>query len=84
MTEHEQLVALCMKMGAARAQAEIMAAQLAKRADQFVAERGISRVQAMAHLLQLVVKGRSGETPPGFEGGAPPSKPSVSSPPPAT
>jgi len=72
MTEHEQLVALCAKMGAAPTQAELMATQLAKRADQLAAERGITRVQAMAHLLQLVVKGRSGEAPPGFEGGAPP------------
>jgi hypothetical protein len=72
MNEREQLIALCMKMGAERAQAEIMAAQLAKRADQLVAARGITRVEAMAHLLQLVVKGRSGEAPPGFEGGSPP------------
>jgi len=72
MTEHEQLVALCAKMGAAPAQAEVMAAQLAKRADQLAAERGITRVEAMGHLLQLVVKGRSGEAPPGFEGGRPP------------
>lgn len=73
MNEHEQLVALCMKMGAARTQAETMATQLSKRADQLAAERGITRVEAMGHLLQLVVKGRSGEAPPGFEGGRPPA-----------
>jgi hypothetical protein len=73
MSEHDQLVALCRKMGAAPAQADAMAAQLAKRADQLAAERGITRVDAMAHLLQLVVKGRSGEAPPGFEGGRPPA-----------
>lgn len=61
MTEHEQLVALCEKMGAGSAQAETMARQLAKRADQLSAERGISRVEAMAHLLQLLIKGRNGE-----------------------
>jgi hypothetical protein len=72
MNEQEQLVALCMKMGAPRAQAEIMASQLAKRADQLVTSRGITRIAAMEHLLQLLVKGRSGEAPPGFEGGAPP------------
>jgi hypothetical protein len=72
MNEQEQLVALCMKMGAHRSQAEIMASQLAKRADQLAAARGLTRVAAMAHLLQLLVKGRSGEVPPGFEGGAPP------------
>ena len=73
MTEHEQLVALCTKMGAGPAQAQAMAAQLAKRADQLAAERGITRLEAMSHLLQLVVKGRSGEAPPGFEGGRPPA-----------
>ncbi len=77
MNEQEQLVSLCMKMGAPRAQAETMALQLSKRADQLVAMRGMTRVAAMAHLLELVVKGRSGETPPGFEGGAPPSPPAV-------
>ena len=72
MSEHEQLVALCRRMSAAPAQADAMAAKLAKRADQLAAERGITRRDAMAHLLQLVVKGRSGEAPPGFEGGRPP------------
>lgn len=62
MTEHEQLVALCMKMGAPESQAETMARQLAKRADQLAQERGITRVEAMTHLLQVLVKGRSGET----------------------
>jgi hypothetical protein len=74
MTEHEQLVALCVKMGAGGAQAETMATQLAKRADQLAAQRGITRVEAMAHLLQLVVKGSSGEAPSGFEGGSPPPR----------
>ena len=77
MTEHEQLMALCRKMGATDAQAEAMARQLAKRADQLATERGISRLEAMTHLLQLVVKGRSGEAPPGFEGGRPPAGPKV-------
>ena len=68
MNEHEQLAQLCLKLGAERLQAETMATQLGKRADQLVAERGISRVEAMAYLLQLVTKGRNGETPTGFEG----------------
>lgn len=72
MTEHEQLAQLCERMGAGRAQAEAMATQLEKRADQLVTTRGISRIEAMKYLLQLVVKGRSGEAPPGFEGGPPP------------
>ena len=63
MNEHEQLTQLCEKMGAPKEQAEIMARQLAKRADQLSATRGISRVEAMAQLLQVVVKGRSGEGP---------------------
>lgn len=68
MTEHEQLVQLCEKMGSPKAQAEIMAHQLGKRADQLVATRGISRVEAMDHLLRLLIKGRSGEGPDDGEG----------------
>ena len=63
MDEHAQLVALCERMGAPRAQAETMARQLAKRADQLCAERGISRVDAMSGLLQVLIKGRNGEGP---------------------
>lgn len=73
MTEREQLTALCAKLGATGPQAAVMADQLLKRCDQLVAERGWSRVQAMEHLLALVVKGRAGETIPGFEGGKPPA-----------
>jgi hypothetical protein len=62
-SEHEQLVALCEKMGAPRPQAETMARQLAKRADQLVAERGLSRVAAMQYLLDVLIRGRSGEGP---------------------
>ena len=68
MNELEQLTQLCLRLGAERAQAGTMAAQLSKRADQLATERSIPRTEAMAHLLQLVVKGRNGETPPGFEG----------------
>lgn len=59
MTEHEQLTRLCEGLGAPRAQAETMAAQLAKRATQLAAERGLTREVAMAQLLEKVVKGRS-------------------------
>lgn len=65
MTEHEQLVQLCERMGAPKPQAETMARQLGKRADQLATERGLSRVEAMAHLLQVLVKGRNGEGPDG-------------------
>ena len=73
MTEREQLVRLCTRLGAEGTQAVTMADQLLKRCDQLVAERGWTRLQAMEHLLSLVVKGRSGETIPGFEGGKPPA-----------
>ncbi|MEO0056112.1 MAG: hypothetical protein RLZZ50_2059 [Verrucomicrobiota bacterium] len=73
MNEREQLVALCARLGAEGPQADVMADQLLKRCDQLVAERSWSRVQAMQHLLTLLVKGRSGETIPGFEGGKPPA-----------
>lgn len=63
MTEEEQLVQLCERMGSPREQAEIMARQLMKRADQLSATRNITRVEAMSHLLQLLLKGRKGEGP---------------------
>ncbi len=63
MTEHEQLVRLCEKMGASRDQAETMARQLSKRADQLVETRELSRVDAMTHLLKVLIKGRRGEGP---------------------
>ncbi len=66
MSEDDQLRALCAKLGASPAQAATMAAQLQKRAAQLAIERGITREAAMAHLLEVVVKGRRGETPPGF------------------
>ncbi len=63
MTELEQLTNLCERLGAPRPQAATMAAQLAKRATQLAAERGIAREIAMARLLEAVVKGRAGEPP---------------------
>ncbi len=70
--EREQLLAFCEKLGAAPKQAATMADQLLKRCDQLVAGRGWTRVRAMEHLLTVLVKGRAGETVPGFEGGRPP------------
>ena len=63
MNEQEQLKLLCERMGAPSEQAEIMARQLAKRADQLAASRGISRVDAMAYLLEVLVRGRNGDGP---------------------
>jgi hypothetical protein len=73
MTEKEQLCLLCEKLGASRAQAETMAAQLLKRADQLAVEHGVTREAALARLLELVVKGRAGEVPPEFSSRPPPS-----------
>lgn len=66
MTELEQLTQLCERLGAPPAQAATMAAQLLKRADQIAMERGIAREAALRGLLEVVVKGRAGEVPPGF------------------
>lgn len=74
MSELEQLTRLCEKLGAPPAQAATMAAQLLKRADQLAAERGIAREAAMASLLEVLVKGRSGEVPARFT--PPPARPS--------
>ena len=81
MTELEQLTQLCQQLGATPTQASIMAAQLLKRADQLVEERGVSREAALKGLLEVVVKGRAGEVPARF---APPaSPPAVAQTPPA-
>ena len=68
MNERDQLIALCARLGASPAQAATMADQMLKRCDQLAAERGISRPEAMAHLLQIVTSSRAGEPVPGFEG----------------
>ena len=44
-----------------------MASQLSKRADQWVAERGMSRLEALKRLLDIVIAGRDGVVPEGFE-----------------
>lgn len=72
MDELAKLTQLCRNLGApTEAQAETMARQLQKRADQLASERGITRVAAMEHLLTLMTHGRRGETPPGFEASSP-------------
>lgn len=67
MDELTQLTELCGRLGAAPAQAEAMARQLIKRADQLAMERRQPREETMAYLLRLVVQGRSGEVPPEFQ-----------------
>lgn len=62
MTELEQLTELCGCLGATSDQAATMAAQLQKRAQQFVEERGVTREEAMSYLLEVMVKARQGES----------------------
>lgn len=64
MSELEQVTALCVRLGANEAQAATMAAHLLKRADQLAAERGITRIEALTYLINLLVQGRQGEVLP--------------------
>lgn len=73
MNEHEQLAALCQRLGASAAQAAVMASQLQKRASQLAAERGTTREIELEKLLALVIAGRAGETPKDFT--PPPTRP---------
>ena len=66
MNETEQLAAAFERLGAPRAQAAAMAAQLLKRAEQIARERGVTREAALARLLELATKGRAGELPADF------------------
>ena len=76
MSELAQLTQLCRRLGAPEVQAETMARQLMKRADQLVVERGQSREAAMAYLLSLLVQGGQGEVPKEFPPSARPDSPS--------
>ena len=67
MDELAQLTELCGKLGAPSEQADAMARQLMKRADQLMVQRGQTRKEAMAYLLRLVVEGRSGDVPKEFQ-----------------
>ena len=75
MNELEQMTALCSQLGANPSQAAIMAAQLLKRADQLAVERGIERTAALSHLVELIIKSRSGEMTSEFPPPAGPQKP---------
>lgn len=52
---------LCENLGASPEQAPVMARQLWKRSEQIALERNIKQVEAMDHLLRLMVRGRQGE-----------------------
>jgi hypothetical protein len=71
MDELTKLVEFCRKLGASPQQADTMARQLLKRAEQLAIERKQSREEAMAYLLKLVTQGNAGLVPPEFssEGG---------------
>lgn len=69
MDELARLVELCGKLGAAPAQAEAMAKQLLKRADQLAIERNKTREECMAYLLRLLIQGNAGVVPPEFSAG---------------
>lgn len=71
MSDLEIVQELCLRLGSPPAQAETMARQLLKRADQLVAERKITREEAIAHLLSVLVHGRQGGVPPDFPPPAP-------------
>lgn len=73
MNELEQLTQVCARLGAPAAQAQTMAAQLLKRAEQLSAERGTTREAELARLLEIVVQGRSGVVPANFT--PPPPRP---------
>jgi len=73
MTELEQLTQVCTRLGAAPAQAQTMATQLLKRAEQLAAERGTTREAELARLLDIVVQGRAGVVPGNFT--PPPPRP---------
>ncbi|MBK1876888.1 hypothetical protein [Pelagicoccus mobilis] len=62
MSELDQVTALLVNFGADEVQAKVMAAQLLKRSEQISEEKGVSKVEALAGLLELVKAGRSGES----------------------
>ena len=64
MSDFLQIQELCRRLGAPPEQAETMARQLMKRAEQLAAERKITPEKAMEHLLRVLVLGRQGEVPP--------------------
>ncbi len=66
MTEIEQLAAAFERLGAARPQAQTMATQLWRRAEQLACERSTTHEVELARLLDLSMRGRVGELPADF------------------
>ena len=67
MNDITRLTELCGKLGASPEQAEAMAGQILKRAEQLMAQRNQTREQALEYLLRLLVQGRNGEVPKEFQ-----------------
>ncbi|MEI7566242.1 MAG: hypothetical protein WCJ10_00300 [Opitutaceae bacterium] len=76
MSELAALAKLCLRWCAPPAVAEAMARQLLKRAEQLMSERGLSREQALAYLLNLMAQGQAGKVSPEFQPPAAASPPS--------
>jgi 5,10-methenyltetrahydromethanopterin hydrogenase len=55
-----EVTQIFINLGAAEGQAQVMAAQLLKRAAQIAEERGISKVEATETLLKQVIEARQG------------------------
>ena len=60
--ELEMLKQVCANLGAPEGQAETMASQLLKRADQLAKERGSGREDELRYLLELTVAGWEGKS----------------------
>lgn len=67
MDELGKLIDYCRSLGATQNQAEIMARQLLKRAEQLGIARKLTREEAMDYLLRIVAQGRTGEVPKEFQ-----------------
>lgn len=66
--EIEMLRKLFAQLGAEPEQSLVMAKQVSKRAAQVSEVRGVSRVEAMRYLIELVTKGRAGISTESFLG----------------
>jgi 5,10-methenyltetrahydromethanopterin hydrogenase len=68
MTEEQKVARIFVGMGAGSDQAVRMAQQILKRAEQLMVERGLSKLEALDHLLRIATSGAQGTPPIGFEG----------------
>lgn len=71
----QKITELCERLGAEKAQAETMARQLLKRAEQMAEERQIDRLEALDYLLRVTISGRQGVTYPHSPPGNPENPP---------